>query len=50
MRCKDCSEVRGYPYKPVIWWRYDALRFLRAIRRRIGGRESDELELMAGWM
>ena len=21
MRCRQCSEVRGYPYSGAIWWR-----------------------------
>ena len=35
MRCKDCSQVRGYPYKRS---HLVALRATRAIRRRHGGR------------
>ena len=40
MRCKDCSDARGYPYKRR--WRCGGLRFRRAIRRQRGGRESSE--------
>jgi hypothetical protein len=38
MRCKDCSEVRGYPF----WSRCERRRFRQAIHRRRGGRASGE--------
>jgi hypothetical protein len=42
MRCRDCSEVRGYPYKRshLIALRTNP----RAILRRIGGPESGRNE------
>ena len=43
MRCKDCSEVRGYAYKRTIWWRCAPPRSRRAILHRHGGRGSDDL-------
>jgi hypothetical protein len=45
MRCKDCSQVRGYPYKRAIWSRCDRRRFPPASRRRRGGRASGEVRL-----
>jgi hypothetical protein len=41
MRCKDCSEVRGYPYA-AIWWRCGRLKFLLVIHGQRGGRASDD--------
>jgi hypothetical protein len=36
LRCKDCWEVRGYPYKRIIHLvALSGQRFLRAIRRPI---------------
>jgi hypothetical protein len=43
MRCKDCSQVRGYPYKRTTLWRCERPRSRRAIRPRRGGRASGEL-------
>src|SRR4249919_1483679 len=43
MRCKDCSQVRGYPYKLAIWWRCAGPRSRRAIRRERGGRANGEV-------
>jgi hypothetical protein len=42
MRRKDCSEVRGYPYKRSIWLSCAPPRSRRAIRRHHGGRASSE--------
>jgi hypothetical protein len=37
LRCKDCSQVPGYPYQRSIWSRYGRRKFPRAIRPRRGG-------------
>jgi hypothetical protein len=42
MRCKDCSQVRGYRTSAVTWWRCDRRRFLRTIRPPPGGRENGD--------
>jgi hypothetical protein len=47
MCCKDCSQVRGYPYSAAIWSRCGQRRFQRAIRPRRGGRGSDDLKRCA---
>ena len=42
MRCKDCSKVRGYPYKRshlVALW---PTKITLAIHRRRGGRANGE--------
>jgi ribosomal protein S27E len=41
MRCKDCSQVRGYHTSAATWWRCGRPRFRPAIPRRRGGRGSD---------
>ena len=38
MRCKDCSQVRGYPTSAAFWSHCGQQRFQRAIRPRRGGR------------
>jgi hypothetical protein len=43
MRCKDCSQVRGYRSSAAIWSRCGQRRYRRAIRRRLGGRVSGEM-------
>ena len=43
MRCRECSQVRGYPYKRSHLVALRAPRFRRAIRRRRGGRASVEM-------
>ena len=45
MRYKDCSQVRDMPTSAAIWSRFGGRRFRRAIRRRIGGRGSDEVAI-----
>ena len=40
MRCRDCSQVRGYPYKRSYLIALRRRRSRRAIRRRGGGRGS----------
>jgi hypothetical protein len=40
MRCKDCLQVRRYPYSAAIWSRCGQRRYQRTIRRRHGGRQS----------
>ena len=41
LQCKDCSQVRGYPYeRSHLAPRLGGLRFLRMIRHRRGGRRS----------
>jgi hypothetical protein len=42
MRCKDCSQVRGYAYKRSHLGVLRTTRFPRVIRRQRGGRGSDE--------
>ena len=45
MRCKDCSEVRGYPYKRSHLVALRATKISRrAIRRRRGGRANDNVK------
>ena len=43
MRCKDCSEVRGYAYKRSHLVALGNGRLPRVIRRLRGGRERDSL-------
>ena len=43
MRCRQCSEVRGYPTSAAIWSRCAPPRSRRAIRHQHGGRASDDL-------
>jgi hypothetical protein len=42
MRCKDCSQVRGYPYKRSHLVALAPPRFRRAIRHRRGGQGTDD--------
>ena len=42
MRCKDCSRFAAIPTSAAIWWRSGRRKFRPLIRRRPGGRESDE--------
>ena len=44
MRCKDCSQVRGYPYKRSHLVALRATKIRRAIRRRHGGRASEMMK------
>lgn len=41
MRCKDCSQVRSYPFKRSHLVALRATRSRRAIRRQRGGRASE---------
>lgn len=44
MRCKDCSQVRGYPHKRSQLVALRPTRFQPAIRHQRGGRASGEVE------
>ena len=52
MRCKDCSEVRGYAKSGAIWSRCGQGRFQPVIRPRRGGRASGEpgSESQSNWV
>jgi len=43
MRCKDCSQVRGYAYKRSHLVALGTGGFQRVTRRQRGGRERDDL-------
>jgi hypothetical protein len=44
MRCKDCSQVRGYPYKRSHLVALRPTKISATIRRRLGGRVNGELD------
>jgi hypothetical protein len=48
MRCKDCSQVRGYPTSAATLWRSGRQRSRLSTRLRPGGRESDECFWVSG--
>ena len=43
MRCRDCSQVRGYPFKRSHLSRCERRRYRRAIRHQHGGRGRDDV-------